>query len=194
MIAGDVGSGRDPLPPTAITLFKGGNRPNGRMLPPPTIDAKRQIKGLPAPELFIPNVHRIKNVASVRLPLAPGSAGSINFPRDVDPEHLAEMLAEQLINGVWFRDPHTANETWDLYVMAYTAILRFGGTDPTLGWVPAWARPPVDAPRKADADALAVVPDDASEQAPSNIQRPARRPSNNRNTPRRRGVRVIRAG
>lgn len=193
MIAGDVGSGRKALPPTAITLFKGGNKPKGRLLPPPTIDAKRQIKGVPNAEMFVPNVHRIKNIADVRLKQGPGEPGSIGFPHDVDKAHLAEMRAETLINGVWVRDSHVANETWDLYIMAYTAVLRFGGTDPMLSWVPAWARPPRGAPAPAEPIAKTedVAADDSAQpvvkmQAPSAAARMARAGR------RPRGIRTIR--
>lgn len=149
MVKGDVGSGRKPVPPTAITLFKGGNRPGGKLLPPPTIDAKRQIKGAPQCELYIPNVNRLKDMADVGLRREDGGPGSIVFPGDVD-QHgelvaapfIAEMKAEVKAGEQWERPPNTPNETLDLYIMARTALLRFGGHDHSLDWVPPWARPP----------------------------------------------------
>ncbi len=149
MVQGDIGSGRAKVPPTAITLFKGGNNPKGKLLPPPTIDAKRQIKGAPQCELYIPNVNRLKDIADVRLRRGDGGDGSIGFPSDRDAHgelvampYIHEMLAETKNGDLWERPSRTANETWDLYVMALTVLLRFGGGDHSLDWVPAWARPP----------------------------------------------------
>lgn len=149
MVVGDVGSGRMPVPPTAITLFKGGNKADGKLLPPPTVDAKRQLPGHPTCEFFVPNVHRIKNMADVGLRRADGGSGSIVFPGDQDEhgelkaaKYISEMTAETLENEVWVRPPNTPNETLDLYVMARTALIRFGGGDHSLSWVPSWARPP----------------------------------------------------
>jgi phage terminase large subunit GpA-like protein len=149
MVKGDLGSGRPPVPATAITLFKGGNNPRGRLLPPPTVDAKRQIKGAPQCELFMPNVTRLKDMADVGLRRDDGGAGSIVFPGDVDrhgelvaAQYIAEMKAETKEGEVWVRPPNTPNETLDLYVMARTLLLRLGGVDHSFDWVPAWARPP----------------------------------------------------
>jgi phage terminase large subunit GpA-like protein len=150
MVKGDPGAGRPALDPTAITLFKGGNVLKGRLLPPPTADAKRQIKGAPQAELFIPNVNRVKDILDTRLNRRDEGPGYIAFARDTDPAHLAEMKAETKIGDQWVRSPHTANETMDLYVMAYTAVLRFGDRDASLSWVPDWARPPKGGPVKLD--------------------------------------------
>lgn len=159
MVKGDVGSGRPALPATAITLLKGGNKPKGKLLPPPTIDAKRQIKGAPQAELFIPNVNRFKDIADVRLKRGDDGPGSIGFPRDLPQAddgsfpYLAELRAEANIDGQWTREPHRANETWDLYIQSCAVLARFGGNDASMAWVPEWARPPRDAPRALTAPA-----------------------------------------
>jgi phage terminase large subunit GpA-like protein len=162
MVKGDVGSGRPPVPPTAITLFKGGNNPRGRLLPPPTVDAKRQIRGAPQCELFMPNVNRLKDIADTRLRRSDGGPGSIFFPGDVDQhgelvvaKYIAEMRVETKVGEIWERPARSANETWDLYMMALTVLLRFGGGDQSLDWVPGWARPPKVAPAPASAAATA---------------------------------------
>ena len=60
------------------------------------------------------------------------------------------------------REPHTNNETWDLYVYAYTVLLRFGGGEASMAWVPDWARPPKNAPQKITReDALEAVQNEA---------------------------------
>lgn len=146
MVLGDIASGRPALPETAITLVKGGNNPRAKTLPKPTPDVKRQLKNAPEALLYVPNVNRIKGILDRRLNRKDDGPGYISFPRDIDVRHLAELRAETKIGDIWVREPHRNNETWDLYVYAYTVVLRFGGGDATLAWVPAWARPPRGGP------------------------------------------------
>ncbi len=159
MVIGDVGSGRPALPPTTITLFKGGNDPKGKPLPTPTPDTKRQIKGAPQAELYIPNVNRIKDVLDVRLNRREDAPGFVYFGNDVEERHIGEMKAEYKVGDQWTRDRHAANETLDLYVMAYTAVLRFGGQDGSMSWVPSWARPPRGGPAALEVPASVDQPD-----------------------------------
>lgn len=175
MVAGDVGSGRAPVPATALTLIKGGNNPASRLLPTPTIDAKRQIKGAPQAELYVPNVNRLKDIADTRLKIDDGGSGSIHFPCDttrrgdlIAAPWIAEMRCETRVGEQWVRDPHRANETWDLYVYAYTVLLRLGGGDASLAWVPEWARPPRGRPRTLPAPERmpAEARDDVRESEP----------------------------
>lgn len=193
MVRGDVASGRSPIPATAITLFKGGNNPKGKLLPPPTIDTKRQIKGAPQAEMFIPNVHRVKDIFDTRLKRMEDGPGFVSFPRDIDHRYLAELRAEQRQNGLWVRDQHSANETWDLYVMAYTAILRFGESDASLSWVPAWARPPRGALRQAASLPVSVVNDDEPDPEPARVQQVQRPGTRQIARPMRRQVRMVRS-
>jgi phage terminase large subunit GpA-like protein len=165
MVLGDVASGRKPLPPTAITLVKGGKPNQKKTLPPPTIDVKRQIKGAPQAELYIPNVNRLKSILDRRLNRKEDGPGYISFPRDMDARHLAELRAETKIGDLWQREPHRNNETWDLYIYAYTVVLRFGGTDATLAWVPDWARPPKGGPVRLDPAAVAALRGPAADGA-----------------------------
>lgn len=188
MVKGDPGAGRPPLPPTAITLFKGGNNPKAKkLLPPPTIDAKRQIKGEPQAEMFIPNVNQLKNVLDERLNRRDDGPGYVAFAKDTDPAHLAELKAEIKHGEVWVRPPNTPNETTDLYNMAYTAVLRFGDRDASLGWVPDWARPPKGGPVKLEASAEAALEEPETGQTRTvRIGRGASA-STGRNRSRRRG-------
>jgi phage terminase large subunit GpA-like protein len=195
MVAGDVASGRKPLPPTAITLVKGGNNPKARTLPPPTIDVKRQIKGAPQAELYVPNVNRLKGIFERRLNRKEDGPGYVSFPRDADPRHLAELRAETKVGEVWVREPHRNNETWDLYVYAYTVVLRFGGSDATLAWVPEWARPPRGGPVKLKAPPAAPGPADEPEPEPAPVARiTSPRSSGRGGAKRRRTVRQVRSG
>ena len=129
------------IPPTAITLIKGGNNPKAKLLPPPTIEVSRKAqKDGPDPELFVPNVHRFKNMIDVRLRREPGEAGHIDLPNGMLPEHVEEITAEEKINGVWVRPDGKRNETWDLLVYNAVALARLAGGDTSLAWVPGWAR------------------------------------------------------
>ena len=89
------------VPSTAITLLKGGNRPNGRLLPAPTVDAKRQVKGAPECELFIPNVNRMKDIADYRLRRPEPGPAFVALPRNMNPKHIAELRAEDKVEGLW---------------------------------------------------------------------------------------------
>jgi phage terminase large subunit GpA-like protein len=175
------------IPPTAITLLKGGNKPKGRLLPPPTVDAKRQIPGMPECELWIPNVNRVKSIADFRMRRpAPGPA-FIGLPVNMDPKHIGELRAEDCVDGLWEKEEGKRNETWDLLVYALVVMLRLVGLDPNLSKVPAWARPPrPSAPQQQlgeapEPPAPSKAPVTVTRQAP---QRPAPRP--------RRGIRIIR--
>ena len=131
------------IPATAITLIKGGNKPLARLLPPPTIDAKRKArKGDPDAELFVPNVHRFKDMVDVRLRRPNPGPGYMNFPADFAEEHAAELTSEEKIDGLWYRPKGVANETLDLDVYSTVALMRVGGSDASLDWVPLWARAP----------------------------------------------------
>ena len=196
MVMGDLASGRAPLPATAITLFKGGNRIKGKLLPPPTVDARRQIKGAPQAEMFIPNVNRMKDILDVRVNRRDDGPGYVSFPRDVDPAYLAELRAETKQGELWVRPPHTANETMDLYVMAFTAVLRFGGSDASLAWVPAWARPPRGGPARLQVkDPNPVRAQDEAQAEPGKAVRIGRDGSGPKASPRPRNrIRSRRAG
>ena len=193
MVMGDVASGRKPLPATAITLVKGGNNPKARTLPPPTADVKRQIKGAPQAELFVPNVNRIKGILDRRLNRKADGPGYISFPHNVDPRYLAELRAETKVGEIWQREPHRNNETWDLYVYAYTVILRFGGGDGSLSWVPAWARPPRGGPIKLEKGAAELVNPEAEEEPPATVRLGRKGPGANAALRSRRRVRSVRS-
>lgn len=154
MMTGSQRDRRAALPATAIMLIKGGNRPNGRLLPAPTVDAKRQVKGAPECELWVPNVNRMKDIGDYRLrrPL-PGPA-YVALPSDMSPKHIAEMRAEEKVEGRWEKAEGTRNETWDLFIYSLVVMLRLVGLDQNLSRVPSWARPP-----KPQAPTLALPSD-----------------------------------
>lgn len=194
MVAGDVASGRAKLPPTAITLVKGGKPNQKATLPRPTIDVQRQIKGAPQAELYVPNVNRIKNMLDRRLNRKEDGPGYISFPRDIDPKYLAELRAETKVGDFWVREPHRDNETWDLYVYAYTVVLRFGGGDASLAWVPDWARPPRGGPARLAVSGATTGAQEPSTPEPAPVVRIGHEPAHRKSATRpRRSVRMVRS-
>lgn len=197
MVSGSRTENRPALPATVLMLLKGGNRPSGRLLPAPTVDAKRQVKGAPECELWVPNVNRIKDVADFRLRRPEPGPAFIDLPREfAEPPHdkrIAELRAEEKVEGLWEKPEGVRNESWDLLVYALVVMLRLVGLDQNLTRVPQWARPP--RPKAPD---QALVPDEpsAEQQRTPNVQisRPSggpASPGSSRPRPRR-GIRVVR--
>jgi phage terminase large subunit GpA-like protein len=145
------------VPATSITLIKGGNNPKARLLAAPTIDLKRQIKGSPEVGLYVPNVHRFKEIVAARQRRREPGPGFIHPPRDFPREYADEATAEEKIDGVWKRLPGRANETWDLLVYNAVALSRHSGGDASLAWVPSWC-----APRRTESDSSAAAATDAA--------------------------------
>ncbi|MCG8506177.1 MAG: phage terminase large subunit family protein [Sphingomonadales bacterium] len=139
-------------PVTCFTLVKGGNKPNAKLLPPPTIDAKRQLKDRPDAELFIPNVNRIKDTLENRLRRESPGPNYFHLPHGLADEYVDELRAETKNGEIWEKDRHARNETWDLLVYSGVPLLRFGSNDPSLDWVPEWAQPQYSTPQSADGD------------------------------------------
>ena len=193
MVTGSRKDRRPALPATAITLLKGGSRPNGRLLPTPTVDAKRQVKGAPECELFVPNVNRMKDIADYRFRRPMPGPAYVELPRDLDTKAIDELRAEEKVEGLWEKPEGVRNETWDLFVYALVVMLRLVGLDQNLTRVPGWARPP-----RPKAPAIASDPDGGDPEPPTP---PAPRPtvSVSRSTPAparaapRRSVRVVRS-
>jgi phage terminase large subunit GpA-like protein len=131
--------------PQRITLIKGGNKPGGKIMPPAQF-ADQKLKGgnkRNSARLWLPNVHAIKCIIDARLRRSKPGPGYIHLPGDLDDEHVDEMTAEQLEAGKW-KKLRARNETWDLLVYAYAAILRppFAQSRSDMRWVPKDFRAP----------------------------------------------------
>ena len=191
MVTGSRREGRAALPASAITLLKGGSRPNGRLLPTPTVDAKRQVKGLPECELFVPNVNRMKDIADYRFRRPSPGPAYVDLPNDLTDKQLAELRAEEKVEGLWEKPEGVRNETWDLFVYSLVVMLRLVGLDQNLTRVPLWARPPKPkAPEQAlDPDR----PERATEAAPQTPRVTRSGPTGPQRPKPRRGVRVVRS-
>lgn len=202
MVTGSLAERRPALPASAIMLLKGGNRPNGVLLPRPTVDAKRQVEGAPECELVVPNVNRFKSIADYRIRRAAAGPAFIDLPREfadlplgrlVNP-YVAELRAEEEIEGRWEKPEGVRNETWDLLVYALVVIMKMVGRDPNLSAVPSWARPP-----RVAAPTIALPPPTDDDPAPP-PPRPAGPKVTRQGTPARpssaaprRGVRIVRS-
>ncbi|OWK29198.1 phage terminase large subunit (GpA) [Sphingomonas dokdonensis] len=199
MVTGSRAENRAALPSTSITLLKGGNRPNGRLLPAPTVDAKRQVKGAPECELYVPNVNRMKDIADYRLRRPTPGPAYVALPREfadtpagklINP-YVAELRAEEKVEGHWEKPEGVRNETWDLFVYALVVMLRLIGLDQNLTRVPMWARPPK--PRAPEQAPAADGTEPEAQRTPT-VTRQGSKPVGRPTPPKaRRGVRVIRA-
>ncbi|MET0375605.1 MAG: terminase gpA endonuclease subunit, partial [Rhizorhabdus sp.] len=188
MVTGSQRARRPALPATVITLLKGGNRPNGRLLPAPTVDAKRQVKGAPECELYVPNVNRFKDIADYRMRRPTPGPAYIDLPSDIDEKHLAELRAEEKVEGLWEKPDGVRNETWDLLVYAIVVMVRLCGLDQNLTRVPQWARAPKPvvhaATEQPSMDPATPTPKPAVKVTRSATTQVPQRP--------RRGVRIVR--
>ncbi|HUD30427.1 MAG TPA: terminase gpA endonuclease subunit [Novosphingobium sp.] len=127
------------IKPNRITLVKGGSNINGQLMPTGQFADKKTKGGArkTSARLWIPNVHKIKNMIDARLRRTVPGPGYIHLPEDLTEEHLDELTAEEIVKGKWAKR-RTRNETWDLLVYAEAAILRppFAQSKPHMRWVP----------------------------------------------------------
>lgn len=110
-----------------ITLLKGGSKPTAPLMPAGQF-ADQKIKGgakRRSARLWIPNVHRIKNIIDARLRRSEPGPGYIHLPGDMPPEYIEEIASEELVDGKW-KKRRTRNETWDHLVYGEAALLRPG--------------------------------------------------------------------
>ena len=205
MVSGSQAERRPGLPATTLMLLKGGNRPNAPLLPArPTVDAKRQVEGAPECELWVANVNRFKTIADFRFRRPTPGPAFIDLPREfadlpvgrsINP-YIAELRAEEQIEGLWEKPEGVRNETWDLFVYALVVMMKLVGRDPNLTKVPSWARPP----RIAAPTVAAALPTTTDDDQPTPPTRPAGPRVSRQGTPARpaasgarRGVRIVRS-
>ncbi|MGD9470623.1 MAG: terminase gpA endonuclease subunit [Novosphingobium sp.] len=175
--------------PNRITLLKGGSNINGKLMPPGQF-ADQKLRGgakRNSARLWIPNVHKIKNMIDARLRCTVPGAGYLHLPGDLAEEYLAEITAEELKDGKW-QKRRARNETWDHLVYGEAAILKppFAQSQSHMRWIPRgfgviW--PPkseiaaaADAPGKQTTPAAQADPETKASAAKSGARRkPARR-------------------
>lgn len=125
--------------PSRITLVKGGSNPKGKELMPKGQFADQKRKGgakKTSAQLFIPNVHKIKNIVDAKLRRPTPGPGYYHLPGDLSEEHLDEATAEELQKGKW-KKLRPRNETLDIMVYGEAAILKppFAQSRTDMGWV-----------------------------------------------------------
>jgi len=110
-----------------ITLLKGGSKPTGPLMPAGQF-ADQKIKGgarRRSARLWIPNVHKIKNIIDARLRRQTPGPGYVHFPGDLPDSVIDEITAEEIVDGKW-KKRRTRNETWDHLVYGEATLLRPG--------------------------------------------------------------------
>lgn len=162
------------IKPNRITLVKGGSNINGQLMPTGQFADKKARGGArkSSARLWIPNVHKIKNMIDARLRRTVPGPGYIHLPEDLSEEHLDELTAEEMVKGKWAKR-RTRNETWDLLVYAEAAILRppFAQSRPHMRWVPRGFR--IEWPAVAVATEEPDGEEQADQSAPPAPQTPA---------------------
>lgn len=136
--------------PSRITLLKGASSHRGALMPQAQFSDRKTGGGAKrgGPKLFLPNVHSIKGIIDHRLRREVAGPGYIHLPdwlaprvdgrADVrDHAYLDEMTCERLVKGKWEKQ-RPRNETWDLLVYSYAALLRppFAQSRAHMRWVP----------------------------------------------------------
>ncbi|MCG2600562.1 MAG: phage terminase large subunit family protein, partial [Achromobacter sp.] len=90
--------------------------------------ADQKIKGgarRRSARLWVPNVHKIKNMIDARLRRNVPGPGYVHLPGDLNDAVIDEILAEELVDGKW-KKRRTRNETWDHLVYGEATMLRPG--------------------------------------------------------------------
>lgn len=137
--------------PSRVTLLQGGNNPKADLISRAR-RADQKTKGgakRNSPSRWTVNVHAGKNILDARLRRETPGPGYIHLNQDVSDVHLDELTAEEKQKGKWVK-VRARNETLDLMVMAYSAILRppFAQSKTTMAWVPPAFRVPQQQPQQ----------------------------------------------
>lgn len=173
-----------------ITLLKGGSNIAGKLMPAGQF-ADQKVKGgakRSSARLWLPNVHKIKNMIDARLRNTVPGAGYIHLPADLSDEHLDEMTAEEMKSGKWVKT-RARNETWDHLVYGEAAILKppFAQSQPHMRWIPRgfavqWPKraeqqdnAPEGPAQGLDGSALAAPEQDTAPARKRKVAAPARR-------------------
>ncbi len=173
-----------------ITLLKGGSKVTAPLMPAGQF-ADQKIKGgakRRSARLWIPNVHKIKNIIDARLRRTTPGPGYVHLPGDLGLEYVEEIAAEELVDGKW-KKRRTRNETWDHLVYGEATMLRPGYAQSRVdmrwvwkGYSVIWPKA-AGGPEPAPAEQGTPVP----ETKPKDDPPPAAPPRRRRKAPARRG-------
>ncbi|MFN3591593.1 MAG: terminase gpA endonuclease subunit [Thermaurantiacus sp.] len=153
-----------------ITLLKGGSKATAPLMPPGQF-ADQKIKGggrRRSARLWIPNVHKIKNIIDARLRRTQPGPGYIHLPGDLDLEYVEEIASEELVEGKW-KKRRARNETWDHLVYGEAVMLRPGYAQSRVDMRWVWRGFAVSWPRQAASDepATPTVETEKTKASPS---------------------------
>ena len=164
--------------PSRITLVKGGSSVTAKIMPAGQFSDQKTRGGAKrrSARLWIPIVHKIKNVIDARLRRDRPGPGYVHFPEDFSDEHFDELTAEELVDGKW-KQIRARNESLDLLVYGEAALLKppFAQSQNHMRWIPrgynvAWPKlsepepvekeefNPLSAPTAADEQGQAAKP------------------------------------
>ncbi|MBD3762424.1 terminase gpA endonuclease subunit, partial [Rhizorhabdus sp.] len=135
--------------------------------------------------LWIPNVHRIKNIIDARLRRTQPGPGYIHLPGDLGLEYIEEIAAEELVDGKW-KKRRTRNETWDHLVYGEATLLRPGYAQSRVDMRWVWRGFSIVWPKAADEPEPAPVPAPIETKQENDPSPPAPAPRR-RKAPVRRG-------
>lgn len=125
--------------PSRITLVKGGSSITAKVMPAGQFADQRTRGGAKrrSARLWIPNVHKIKNIIDARLRRAKPGPGYVHFPEDFSDEHFDELTSEEMVDGKW-KQIRARNETLDLLVYGEAALLKppFAQSQNHMRWIP----------------------------------------------------------
>ncbi len=138
--------------PGRVTLLQGGNNPRADLISRARRADQKSRGGVKrnSPAKWTVNVHALKNIIDARLRREQPGPGYIHLPEKLSEQHLDEITAEEKQKGKWVK-VRPRNETLDLLVMSYAAILRppFAQSRTTMHWVPTEYRVPDQCARLA---------------------------------------------
>lgn len=176
--------------PRRITLLKGASRITGDLMPSGKF-ADQKLKGgakRSSARLWLPNVHKIKNIIDARLRRPVPGPGYIHLPGDLSLDHVEEITAEEMVDGKW-KKRRTRNETWDHLVYGEATRLKpgYAQSKTHMRWVwpgfsiqwPSGTRELLPEPEPVPAPVpIAKEQTAASPPEPAQAARPARRRRN----------------
>lgn len=160
-----------------ITLLKGGSNVNAALMPAGKF-ADQKIKGgakRRSARLWVPNVHKIKNIVDARLRRSTPGPGYIHLPGDLSEAHIDEVTAEELVDGKW-KKRRARNETWDHLVYGEATLLRpgYAQSRTDMRWI--WKGFSIVWPKAAEIDnTMAGDPAERKTDTPASAPAPKRR-------------------
>jgi phage terminase large subunit GpA-like protein len=128
------------VPKSRIMLLKGSSNYEAPLVRPARRD-DRKLRGTAirnSPDLWLVNSNAAKFIVDARLRRTSPGPGYVHMPADMEDRHLAELTAEQLNKKGKWEKVRPRNETLDLVLYAWFALIKppFAKSRSTMKWVP----------------------------------------------------------